>query len=323
MLFLYIAIILLLNILCRIREDINTIEKNILSNIPKLGLSLNINGTNGFMYNFEKINIYFKYEEIQSDNLNKIILINNPNIKILFNLSINEYCNDILDFTYKKDSLINDKIVVIDMNLKSITYFQQKSDFSFDVLFNIENLKNNISIHFDNLDELDIFKYLIYEEESNLYNNKTFVEYVKNLSLNNLINEQRKKLAYFPECDSLYYFNTLIGYILRRGNFFINYDCKEMNSHNFFNYAGVKKFSYDEIVKNDTHIILKSINCMMENQYDDEEDNLIETIKIDYITIDNNYNNYTINYGKTKNDDICILNAFKIVINKARARFDY
>jgi hypothetical protein len=83
------------------------------------------------------------------------------------------------------------------------------------------------------------------------------------------------------------------------------------------------KFSYDEIVKNDTHIILKSINCMMENQYDDEEDNLIETIKIDYITIDNNYNNYTINYGKTKNDDICILNAFKIVINKARARFDY
>lgn len=323
MLFLYITIILLLNIICRIREDIYTIEKNLLSNIPKLDISLNINGTNGFIYKFEKINLYFKYEEIQNDNLNKIILINNPNIKILFNLSIYKYCNDVLDLNYKTEPLISDKIIIIDINLKSIKYFQQKSDFSFDVLFTIENLKNNITIHFDNLDELDIFKYLIYEEESNLYDNKTFVEYAKHLALNNLINEQRKKLAYFPQCDSLYFFDSLIGYILRKGNFFINYDCKEMISHNFFNYAGVKNFAYDEIVKNDTHIMLKSIKCLMENQYDDEEDNLIENIKIDYITIDNNSNNYTINYGKTKSDDICILNAFKKVINKARAQFDY
>ena len=58
----------------------------------------------------------------------------------------------------------------------------------------------------------------------------------------------------------------------------------------------------------------------MENEYDDEDYNSIEKLKIDYITIDNNY---TINYGQTRNEDICILNAFKIVINITRARFDY
>ena len=58
----------------------------------------------------------------------------------------------------------------------------------------------------------------------------------------------------------------------------------------------------------------------MRNQYDDEDEDLIENFQIDYIAIDNNY---TINYGKTKRDDICILNAFKIVINKAKAQFDF
>ena len=320
MLFLYIASILLLIIICRIREDIYTIEENLLANIPKLNLSLNINGTNGFMYKFEKINIYFKYEEIQSDNLNKIILINNPKIKIFFNLTIYEYCNDILDLNYLKDSFLTDKIIIIDIKLKHIKFFQKTSDFSFDVLFNIENLTNSITIYFDNLDELDIFKYLIYEEESNLYNNKTFLEYLKLLALNNLIDEQKKRLAYYPECESLYYFNALINYTMSESRFYINYECKDMVSFGLLNYVSVKNFSYNEIYKNDSHVILKSIDCLMENDYDDEDYNSIEKLKIDYITIDNNY---TINYGQLQNNDICILNAFKIVINITRARFDY
>ena len=320
MLFLYISTILLLNIICIIHDDIYTIQKNILSNIPNLKLSLTINGTNGFMYKFEKINLYFKYENILRNYLNNIILIYNPKVKILFNLSIYEYCNGIFDLYYKKNSLITDKIIIIDIKFKNIKYFQKKSDFSFDVLFNIEDLNNSITIHFDNLNELDIFKYLIYEEKSNLYDNKTFVEYVKLLTLNNLIDEQKKKLAYYPQCDSLNYFNSLINYAISYFNFFIVYDCKEFTSHNFFINAAIRKFSYDEIIKNDTHVTLKSINCLMKNQYDDEDEDLIENFQIDYIAIDNNY---TINYGKTKRDDICILNAFKIVINKAKAQFDF
>ena len=235
-------------------------------------------------------------------------------------MSINEYCNDIFDLNYQKDSFLTDKIVIIDIKLINIKCFQKSSNFSFDVLFNIENLKNSISIYFDNLDELDIFKYLIYEEESNLYNNKTFLEYLKLLALNNLIDEQKKRLAYYPECESLYYFNSLINYILKERRFYINYECKDMASDSLFNYAVVNNFSYNEIVKNDTHVILKSILCIMENEYDDEDYNSIEKLKIDYITIDNNY---TINYGETTNNDICLLNAFKIVINKTRTSFYY
>ena len=130
----------------------------------------------------------------------------------------------------------------------------------------------------------------------------------------------KKRLAYYPEFESLYYFNTLINYTLRESRFFINYECKDMVSYSLFNYAKINNFSFNEIDKNDAHVILKSIDCIMENDYDDEEYNSIEKLKIDYITIDNNY---TINYGQTKNDDICILNTFKIVINKTRDRFDY
>ena len=185
MLYLYISSILLINILCRLRDDIYTIEKQLLSDLPKLALSLNISGTNGFSYKFEKQKIYFNYRDIYTDNINNIILIDNPNIKIIFYLTIYEYCNDLFDLNYLKSALINEKTIIVDINFKDIKYFQKKSDFSFDVLFNIENLKNNMTIHFDNLNEKDIFKYLIYEEESALYDNQTFVEYEKLLTLNN------------------------------------------------------------------------------------------------------------------------------------------
>ena len=106
-------------------------------------------------------------------------------------MTIYEYCNDLFDLNYLKSALINEKTIIVDINFKDIKYFQKKSDFSFDVLFNIENLKNNITIHFDNLNELDMFKehlMLIYEEPSKFIENfKKINNYYNGMRTNNFV----------------------------------------------------------------------------------------------------------------------------------------
>ena len=52
--------------------------------------------------------------------------------------------------------------------------------------------------------------------------------------------------------------------------------------HNFIDYAAKKKLTYDEIEKNDTHVILKSVKCIMNNQYDEYDDDSIDKLIIDY-----------------------------------------
>ena len=61
--------------------------------------------------------------------------------------------------------------MTVNLNLNLIKLFKTSEDFSFDASYEMENTINNITIHFDNLNELDLFKYLFYEEKSPLYNN--------------------------------------------------------------------------------------------------------------------------------------------------------
>ena len=112
----------------------------------------------------------------------------NPRFSILYNLSIYEYTDKIFDLKYLNNAILTDKLLTININLDLIKFYKISEDFSFDVSYEIKNITNNITIHFDNLNELDLFKYLFYEEKSLLYDNKTFDEYIKYHFLNLLTN---------------------------------------------------------------------------------------------------------------------------------------
>ena len=49
--------------------------------------------------------------------------------------------------------------------------------------------------------------YLLFEERNDLYNNKTLNDLIKLNILSNFQEQVKKYLVYFPECDSLQYFN--------------------------------------------------------------------------------------------------------------------
>lgn len=317
---LYISLILFSLRKCRIYDDIYTIREALLGNISKLNISFEINGTNDYKYKFKKKNIYFKYDRNITDNINDSIKIINPKITILFDLIIYEYSKDLFDIFSLRDSIITDKIIIANINMKSLTYFKKSKDFSFDLKYYIESIEKNVSISFDNLSELSIFKYLIFNEKSILYENKTFYDYLKIVVKNNLIKEMTKALIYYPECDSLYYFKYLINYLIDN-RFFVNYDCTKYNNRKVIDYATLRYISYEEILKNETSIELKNIKCNLFTEfinYDYVYEDTLEKFEIGNIIISNNL---IIKYGNTQSENQCYLDILEIIINRAKEQY--
>lgn len=320
MLHYYIFFILIISSKCRLYEHISIIQETILEKIKKSNLTIIINGTNGFAYKLTKKNIFLTYISNTIISRKYIAQINNPKITILFNLSIYEYTNNIYDLKYLNNAIVTDKLVTINIYLNFIKFYKASEDFSFDVSYEIENITNNITIYYDDLIELDSFKYLFFEEKSILYDNKTLNDHIKYTILNTLINNTKNILIEYPEIDSFYYFKTIINIELTTSKFFIDYYCRS-NEKVIIN-AMLTSYNYQQIIKNDTHLILKDLKfdlelftlCDMFTE-DCDDDNYKVQLKIDDIIISRK-KNYEIIYGKA--DDQCNLEIFTNVTKKAR-----
>lgn len=323
MLPIYIFFILVISSKCRLYDDISMIQETVLSKIKKSNLSITINGTNEFIYKLTKKYIYITYRDNKLDRDKYIAQIFNPKFTILFNLSIYEYSNNIFDIKSLNNAILTDKLVTVNLNLNLIKLFKTSEDFSFDASYEMENTINNITIHFDNLNELDLFKYLFYEEKSPLYNNRTLNDHIKYIVLDTLINNTKNILIEYPDIDSFYYFKRLIDYgMIHQFSFF--YYCKSIDK--IITLAYLTSYNFNQIIKNDTHILFKGVNFglklsylgeMYIGYYDDEDSDV--TLIIDDVAISRNKQNFTINYGKA--DDICNLDIFTNITTRAMASY--
>ena len=322
MLFLYSIILLIFNIKCRLDEDMYTIRKEIISRISKISFSIEINGTNDYIYTFKTKNIFLKSNNITTNDTT--IYLDNPIITILLNLSIydNNNNNNFLDIencSFKERIL--HKLITVNIKFKSILYKKNK-DFSFDISTEMVDKHNDINMYIDNLKDIKIFKYLIFDEKNERYNNKTFFEYSKQSILDTILIELEKNLAYYPECDSLHYIKSLINYFLYNPiKHYIPFTKWPQDIIIYF--IKVNNFEYKEIIRNNKIIILKNIKVNLyiefENNNINIDDNEDGTFMLDYITIDQNY---TINYSKISSDKEHLLEAFKKVVNLSEEQFN-
>lgn len=323
MLFLYSIILLIFNIKCRLDEDMDTIQKEILSRISKISFSKEINGTNNYIYKFKTKNIFLKSKNITTNDTT--IYLDNPKITILLNLSIYDNNNNInfldIENCSFKEQILN-KFITANIKFKSIFYKKNK-DFSFDISSEIVDKHNDINVYFDNLKDIKIFKYLIFDEKNERYNNKTFFEYSKDFILDTILSEFEKNLAYYPECDSLHYIKSLINYFLYNPiKHYVPFNKWPLDILIYF--IKVNNFEYEEIIRNKKIIILKNIKVDLyiefeNNFYINEDDSEVGTFMLDYITIDQNY---TINYSEISSDKEYLLEAFKKVVNLSEEQFN-
>ena len=308
-------IILLWTIYSRTYESIMKIQKNVIKNIHKLCLNFDVNGTNDYIYHFESQDILFKFDGIFMDEKIKEFRMYNQYVKILFNLTVYEANSSFFDFSSK--DIIYSEIVHVDIKFRQLKFFEEFNDFSFGFQYKIDNIDNDIKIHFENFDKLNIFKYILFEEKKE-YENKTLYDIMKINIISNFEKEMKKSLVYYPECDSLDYLNTIINYFI---NIPFNLDYR-FNSFFSINKCIVKSFIYDEIIKENRTVVLKNLNfsiyseIYMEN-YDGMNDEIFseETVfvPLDFISINENKE---IIFGKIRIFDDYYLEALKLIFKK-------
>ena len=198
-----------------------------------------------------------------------------------------------------------------------MAYFQEYEDFSFNLSYNLNDIKNNIIIYYNKIKEIDLFQYLIYKETNILYNNKTIYEYSKEFILNNILNEMKKNLIYYPESDSLYNFRMIYEYFLNK-EFGIFVYCE----HSFYYRGKITFFSYEEIIKVNTTVILKNLDIILMykessdyDKYDKDEFEKPKLLELDKIQLEPNFeiiypnlNEYEYSY--------CLLEELKYIVKK-------
>jgi hypothetical protein len=313
-------IILLLNIKSRVYENIYEVQNNIISNILKISFSMVINGTNNYIYQFKSKNIFFNYKK-NDTYYNNTIYLYNPSTTILFDLSIYERNANIfnLDFNISDKIIINNEIIV-KINFDLIKYFESYKDFSFDMLYKLKKIENAFEIYFGGLREIEMFNYLIYNEKSILYDNKTFYEYFKTNVLNNIINEMNKNLIFYPECDALYYFNKLYEYLYKK-EFQIYVSCLR----NYYYRGSIDNFIYESLTRENGTIKFIKVKydvSYMESYFTYEEDITGSRgkgiLELDYYGIDNDFKPFHPMIPETFQDNKrCLLDALIQIINKS------
>ena len=146
----------------------------------------------------------------------------------------------------------------------------------------------------------------------------TLIEFIKWNILINYENEVHKLLVYYPECDSLYYFHSIIDYF-KKEVFFLDI---KINSIVTINRCKISKFNYQEIIKDNRTIIFKNINVtiyleMYIENYDGGSEEFFSdenlSFLIDFISIDDKKK---IIYGNAQNYKDYALDALKLVFNK-------
>ena len=320
MLIYYVFILLLSSLKSRIYDTMKEIYSNLSKSIHKIPLQFVINGTNGFSYNFTSKDIFYLFKHFNINDIKKEITISNQIIKIIYNLNIYDYNNRIFDFS--ENELKYHETISVDISFKKLKFYELYDDFSFDFEYEINNFKEDVIINYENIDKLNTFNYLLFEERNDLYDNKTLNDMIKLNILNNFQAQVKNYLVYFPECDSLEYFKSIIFYFkeqlfpinlriihLQVETWMTIYECKVM------------EFKYKEIIKKNRTIIFNNINVTAyflvgfddPDDYDNERTyDEVKPFQIDNISIDNNKQ---ISYGKAFDDRGYGLQALQVIIN--------
>lgn len=310
-------VILFWTINSRTYESIYQIQDKVIGNIHEISLDFIINGNNDYAYHFESKDIFFYFDGIIIDEYQKEFSTYNQYVKILFNLTIYEHVPGILEYP-SKDIICTENIQA-DIKFSSLKFKEEHNDFSFGFQYSLRNVDTDVNIHFDNINKLNIFKYIFLEEKKDIYNNKTLLDFIKSSVVANFGKGIIKSLVYYPECDCLYYLHSVIDYITK-GTFFIDY---RINSLFTINKCSVNNFIFEDIIKDDNrNIILKNINATMYLEiYMDNFDGIASEIYdeenifllLDYISISPNKN---ISYGKNKINREYPFEVLKLIINK-------
>ena len=325
MLFIFSFFCLIVNIKSK-TEDLYKIQKGIISNLTKIYFDLKINGTNEYIYKLESKNIFYKTKRTIFSNRNHSFTHLNPKITILFSFSMYQESSNVLElYSYPNEEVITDRIIVVNINFEYLKYFQQYKDFTFNMTYQINNFSNDINIFYDNLEEIDLFNNLIYNEKNILYDNETLYDYSKKIIFKRLIEEMYKNLIYYPECEQLYYFKSLYNYFFMQEFKDGNYFCMYYYGNDLVSSPKITNFSYNEIIKINETLILKDIKidlnftATIQDYYKDEYLDTIEkgTLYLDYFKIDENLDvTFGKNIEKEIYDEKCYFELFKIIINK-------
>ena len=91
-------------------------------------------------------------------------------------------------------------------------FYKKYDDFSFDFEYEIDNINNDVLLHFENIDKLNLYKYLFFEDKNDIYENRSLSDLIKVDIVNNFASAIQKYLIYYPVCDALYYFKTIVKY---------------------------------------------------------------------------------------------------------------
>ena len=320
MVFLYIILIVFYSIKPRTYDTIEEIYNKINNNIHELSLDFIINGTNEYSYYLKSENILYYFNNINISEEKKQFIFHNQHIKIIFNLII--YENSSLSFDFSSKEVMHSEMVIADLSFKFLKFYKKFKDFSFDFNYKIDNFDDDILLHFEKIDNLNLFRYLLFDDINEIYGNQTLFTIIKKNIIHYLVKEIHQSLVYYPECDSLNYFKKLVKYFINR-LFFLDYKIYGIGYYFLcINKCIVSSFKYGEITKENKTIIFKNINVttflvlyeMDPDDYDYEI--LIEetrTFIVDYISIDPYMK---IEYGKTSGTEEYPLEALKLVINK-------
>lgn len=317
MITLYIIFIIILPIITRNYESIYTIMANLFPKFHEISIKFEIQGNNGYLYKLESQNVLYKFQYQIATETVKEILIRNQKMEILFNLSVYESDNKI--FSFNSNDIIYTENIIFGIRFSELRFFQAKPDFSFDTEYKIDDFDNDTIIYFENIDETNIFKYLLFEDKDELYENKTLYDFMKSKVLDSIIKEFRKTLLIYPECDALYHFNSLFKYFTNN-QFGIEY---YVNIYTYYK-ANVNYFNYREINKIDDVVFLQNITTKLTlifyndygisyDEYDDKYEQKIISFK--YISIDQNF---TIGYGDLTKGEVYVFNILKQIINSIK-----
>lgn len=308
-----ILLIIFSSIECRNYDSISTIKSKLFQKIKDISIKFEIKGKQNYIYKLASQNINYEFFYYFLNDVTKEISIKKAKLEIIFNLSL--YNLDEQFVNIKSDQIFHTELIKFIVIFSQLRLLQVKQDFSFDAFYEIANYDEDTIIFFENINEMKIFKYLIFKEKDEIYNNKTLYDFMKIKIVDNIITEIRKILLVYPECDSLYHFNSMIDY------FPYQYKVEFVIGLYTYYKASINFFDYKEINKIDDIIYLQNITAKLTliyfddygigyEDYDDRYE--IDVIQFKYISINNNL---TIEYGELTKGLVYVFDTLKQIIN--------
>ena len=310
-------LIIFLSIQSRNYESIYKIREKLFPKFHDISIKFEIPGKNDYSYKLESQNMLYAFKQYFVSDIEKNIIMRNQKVELIFNLSVYEANNKI--FNYFSDDIVYTELIKVGILFEQLRFYQAKADFSFDIIYRIQNIDKDVVIFFDDMKEVNPFKYLLFEDKDELYGNKTLYDLMKVKIVDHLIDGMRKILLTYPECDQLYHFNSLVQYFTNN-QFEIDY---YLNLYTYYR-ANINFMDHDEIKKIGDILRLENIRTkitlMYYNDYgigiEDYDDKLeIHVISFEYINV---HKNLTLEFGDLTKGEIYVFDILKQIINSIK-----